>query len=107
VQIDERSRGDVVVLDLHKKIAAGDLLIKETIQSLAQRGVRRLVLNSADVPYMSAGTRPSVAGCRSIVHRDLKPGNIMLTKAGAKLLDFGSSRRPAVGPAPSPLEAPA
>ncbi|HEY1262859.1 MAG TPA: serine/threonine-protein kinase, partial [Terriglobales bacterium] len=24
-----------------------------------------------------------------IVHRDLKPGNIMLTKSGAKLLDFG------------------
>jgi TolB-like protein len=24
-----------------------------------------------------------------IVHRDLKPGNIMLTKAGAKVLDFG------------------
>src|SRR5262245_27670228 len=24
-----------------------------------------------------------------IVHRDLKPGNIMLTKAGTKLLDFG------------------
>src|SRR5205085_544852 len=24
-----------------------------------------------------------------IIHRDLKPGNIMLTKAGAKLLDFG------------------
>jgi serine/threonine-protein kinase len=26
---------------------------------------------------------------RGIVHRDLKPGNIMLTKAGAKVLDFG------------------
>jgi len=24
-----------------------------------------------------------------IVHRDLKPGNIMLTKSGAKLMDFG------------------
>jgi eukaryotic-like serine/threonine-protein kinase len=26
---------------------------------------------------------------RGIVHRDLKPGNIMLTKSGAKVLDFG------------------
>ena len=26
---------------------------------------------------------------QGIVHRDLKPGNIMLTKAGAKLLDLG------------------
>jgi serine/threonine protein kinase len=27
-----------------------------------------------------------------ITHRDLKPGNIMLTKAGAKLLDFGLAK---------------
>jgi Tol biopolymer transport system component len=27
-----------------------------------------------------------------ITHRDLKPGNVMLTKAGAKLLDFGLAR---------------
>src|SRR5262245_19031259 len=26
---------------------------------------------------------------QGIIHRDLKPGNIMLTKSGAKLLDFG------------------
>jgi serine/threonine protein kinase len=29
---------------------------------------------------------------QNLVHRDLKPGNIMLTKAGAKLLDFGLAK---------------
>src|SRR5438094_923032 len=33
-----------------------------------------------------------------IIHRDLKPGNVMLTKAGPKLLDFGLAK---------PLAAPA
>jgi Tol biopolymer transport system component len=32
-----------------------------------------------------------------IVHRDLKPGNVMLTKAGVKLLDFGLAKLQVAG----------
>jgi Tol biopolymer transport system component/tRNA A-37 threonylcarbamoyl transferase component Bud32 len=33
---------------------------------------------------------------QGIVHRDLKPGNVMLTKSGVKLLDFGLAKAVAV-----------
>src|SRR5579864_6278679 len=36
----------------------------------------------------------AAAHAQGIIHRDLKPGNIMLTKSGVKVLDFGLAKSP-------------
>ncbi len=42
---------------------------------------------------------------QGIVHRDLKPGNVMLTRSGVKLLDFGLAKVIAKAAAPSGVTA--
>ena len=42
---------------------------------------------------------------QGIVHRDLKPGNVMLTKSGVKLLDFGLAKAIAPGASQGSLTA--
>ena len=58
MQIEERSAGDVVVLDLKGKmtLGEGDELLKDKINSLLQQGRKKVVLNLEGVPYIdSAG----------------------------------------------------
>ena len=58
MHIDERSAGDVTVLDLKGRMTMGegDELLKDKVNSLILQGRKKLVLNLADVPYVdSAG----------------------------------------------------
>ena len=70
MQIEQRSAGDVVILDLHGKLAAGDTVIKHTIDALVSSGVRKVLLNFADVPYMDS------VGLNAIVRAHLALGRV-------------------------------
>ena len=58
MQIEERSAGDVTILDLKGKITLGDgdELLKDKIQSLIQQGYKSILLDLGGVSYIdSAG----------------------------------------------------
>jgi Tol biopolymer transport system component len=62
-------------------------------ETLAERLTRGALPLNQVVSYGAAIARALDAAHRQhIVHRDLKPGNIMLTRSGVKLLDFGLAK---------------
>ena len=67
-----------------------ELLDGETLADRLTKGA--LPLDQALTIAIAIASALDKAHRAGIVHRDLKPGNIMLTKAGAKLLDFGLAK---------------
>ena len=67
-----------------------ELVEGDTLAARLEKG--RLPLDQALAYAIQIADALDKAHRQGIVHRDLKPGNIMLTKSGVKLLDFGLAK---------------
>ena len=91
MQIEERSAGDVVVLDLKGKmtLGEGDELLKDKINSLVHQGRRKVVLNLEGVPYIdSAGLGEIVRTYTTISRQGGSMKLLNLTKRITDLLSI-------------------
>jgi Tol biopolymer transport system component/predicted Ser/Thr protein kinase len=67
----------------------------ETLATRLERGA--LALDQAIQYAIQIADALDKAHRKGIVHRDLKPGNVMLTRSGVKLLDFGLAKQQPAG----------
>jgi anti-sigma B factor antagonist len=88
MQIEERSVGDVVLLDLKGKITLGegDELLKDKVNSLVNQGHKKIVLNLADVPYIDSAGLGEVVRTYTTVSR--QGGSLKLLNLTKRITDL-------------------
>ena len=108
--ISQLNHPNICVLHDVGREADIDFLVMEFLdgESLADRIKNRGALPLAELIKIGSEISEALekAHRAGVVHRDLKPGNIMLTKTGAKLLDFGLAKPKAMGAAAGSGSAP-
>ena len=89
------SHPHIAALYSFEEISGRHLLVMELAdgQTLAERLLKApLALDQLLKTAIEIASALAAAHRAGIVHRDLKPGNVMLTKSGVKLLDFGLAK---------------
>ena len=88
MQIEERSTGDVTILDLKGRMTMGegDELLKDKINSLILQGRKKLVLNLGDVPYIDSAGLGEVVRTYTTVSR--QGGSLKLVNLTKRITDL-------------------
>ena len=88
MQIEERTVGDVIVLDLKGKVTLGqgDELLKDKVNSLVNQGHRKILLNLADVPYVDSAGLGEIVRTYTTVSR--QGGSMKLLNLTKRITDL-------------------
>ena len=88
MQIEERSAGEVTLLDLKGKmtLGEGDELLKDKVNSLTNQGKRKIVLNLADVPYIDSAGLGEIVRTYTTVTRE--GGQLKLLNLTKRITDL-------------------
>src|SRR5713101_6679510 len=88
MQIEERSVGSVVVLDVKGKITLGDgdELLKDKINSLVNQGHKQILLNLAGVPYIDSAGLGEIVRTYTTVSR--QGGSLKLLHLTKRITDL-------------------
>src|SRR6058998_865755 len=88
MQIEERSAGEVTILDLKGKmtLGEGDELLKDKINSLIQQGRRKVVLNLEGVPYIDSAGLGEIVRTYTTISR--QGGSLKLLNLTKRITDL-------------------
>src|SRR6476620_7547193 len=88
MQIEQRSAGEVIVLDLKGKmtLGEGDELLKDKINSLLQQGLKKVVLNLEEVPYIDSAGLGEIVRTYTTISR--QGGSLKLLNLTKRITDL-------------------
>ena len=88
MEIDERTVGDVVVLDIKGRVqlGEGDEMLKDKVNSLLNQGRKKIILNLAEVPYIDSAGLGEVVRTFTTVSR--QGGNLKLLNLTKRITDL-------------------
>jgi anti-sigma B factor antagonist len=88
MKIVKRGVGDVVVMDLHGRmvVGEGDRALREAVNTLAESGSAKILLNLADVSYIDSAVLSEIVRTYTTVSRE--GGKLKLLGLPPKIRDL-------------------